>query len=337
MYHFIYITNLPSFYKINLFNKIAEHRNILVVFTRQNSKDRNDDFLKGERNFKYISIGKYVGIIKTIKLISILSSNSCNQLIIGGLDSIELWVAAFMGPKKKNGIVIESSIFESPTTGLKGFLKRIFFKRLSTAYVSGKAQKELALALGFKGILKVTKGVGIFNISDPPEYREKQDVKKFIYVGRLSEEKNLIRLVQTFNELPDLQLNVVGFGLQEKELKAIAKKNIVFHGAINNMDLREFYGSNDVLILPSISEPWGLVVEEALNNGLPVIVSNMVGCSSEILDQDKNGIIFDLKENNGLKNAILKITNVPYFNSLRKNVCKMDFKVIAEEQVNCYL
>ncbi len=337
MYHFIYITNIPSFYKINLFNKIAEQRNILVIFTKHASKERNTDFIAGERNFKYISIGNYVGIFKTIKLILILLRNSYNKLILGGLDSKELWAAAFISPKRKNCIVIESSIFESITTGFKGFIKRIFLKRVTTAYVSGKAQKELALALEFKGELIITKGVGIFNIIEQPVFCPKDKVKKFIYVGRLSAEKNLKHLVYTFNQLPDLQLNIVGFGSLEKKLKSIAKNNTIFHGAIDNKELSNYYQSNDVFILPSKSEPWGLVVEEALNNGLPVIVSNKVGCSSEIIIEDKNGIIFQLDEIDGLRKAILKMTDISYYNSLRKNISTMNFEFIAKEQTNCYL
>lgn len=56
----------------------------------------------------------------------------------------------------------------------------------------------------------------------------------------------------------------------------------------------------------SKSEPWGLVIEEAMNNGLPVIVSNKVGCSIDLVAEDVNGIIFDLDDRNSLKNAVLE-------------------------------
>lgn len=333
----VYITNIPSFYKINLFNKIAEKRNILVIFLLDTYNDRSQDFYKGERNFQFISLGEFSFILKTFKFIAILCSINFQQLIIGGFDFKEYWIAAFINHRRKNAVVIESSIFESQTTGIKGFVKRIFIKRISTAYVSGKAQKELALALNFKGELKITKGVGLFNIVEQAVYYPKKIVKYFVYVGRLSEEKNLIHLIHTFNELPDLQLNIVGFGVQEKELKSIAKSNILFYGAINNKDLPTLYRANDVFILPSLSEPWGLVVEEAFNNGLPVIVSNMVGCSSEIIIPDENGIIFQLRNKSGIRDAILKITEINYYNMLRKNVCTIDFMKIAQEQVDCYL
>lgn len=337
MYHFIYITNIPSFYKINLFNRIAEHRNILIIFTKNANDDRNADFYSGERNFNYVLLGNYYGIFKILKMLHILISNNYNKLILSGTNTILIWFAAFLSPKRKNCIAIESSIFESTTIGFKGFAKKIFFKRLTTVFASGSAQKELALTIGFKGLIKITKGVGIFNILPMPKFKKKKEIINFIYVGRLSEEKNLKLLINAFNKLPNLMLNIVGYGPQEKELKIIAENNIIFHGAIENNILHKYYQANDVFVLPSISEPWGLVVEEAFNNGLPVIVSNKVGCSTEIVEIDKNGLIFKLEDNNGLNNAILKMTNLSYYDSLRENIIKMNFETIAEEQVRCYL
>lgn len=336
MYNIIYITNIPAFYKINLFNKIAERKSLLVIFLDDSNKQRNEDFYKGERKFEYISLGKFSVTIKFLKIISIILKTDYKQLIIGGWDSIFFWSFILFSPKSKNSVVIESSIYESNTTGIKGFVKRFFLKRIKTAYVSGKAQKDLVLALGFKGEIKTTKGVGIFNLVKPPEYYPKNEIINFIYVGRLSEEKNLKNLIHTFNELNNLQLIIVGFGSQEDELKSIAKNNITFYGAVDNINLQAIYRSNDVFILPSLSEPWGLVVEEAFNNGLPVIVSNKVGCSTEIVEIDKNGLIFNIEEEDSLKKAILQIIDPPYYNSLRKNVCKIDFEKIAKEQIDCY-
>jgi glycosyltransferase involved in cell wall biosynthesis len=336
-YDIVYITSIPSFYKINLINKIAEKKSILVIFLKDSDKDRNNDFYKGERNFEFISLGKYWMTGKTLKFISLLRSISYKRLIICGLDYKELWIAAFFCPKEKNAIVIESSIFESSTSGIKGFLKRKFINRISTSYVPGKAQKELVLELGFKGEIKITKGVGLFNLVKQPAYYPKEYIKNFIYVGRLSPEKNLDFLITVFNDLPQFKLNIIGFGPQEDYLKSISKSNVIFIGSIPNTELNNYYEDNDVLILPSLSETWGLVVEEAFNNGIPVIVSNKVGCSAEIVEIDKNGLIFNLEEKDGLKKAIFKISDPIYYNSLRKNVCKMDFEKIAEEQVKCYL
>lgn len=336
MSRLVYITNLPSFYKINLFNRIAEKRSLLVVFTHDNDIQRQEDFFIGEKKFEYISLSTYSLVRKLIVIIKLLKRDEHYNLILAGWDQILLWFLAFYSPKFKNSVVIESSVNESAISGLKRLLKRLFLQRFSRAFLSGESQIALVKALGFGGHVIKTKGVGIFNIKPQPSFTEKKAIKNFLYVGRLAPEKNLKYLVQTFNNFPDLTLNVVGYGTQVSLLKSIASSNIIFHGSVPNSELYKLYRQNDVFILPSISEPWGLVVEEALNNGLPVIVSDNVGCVDEIVNQT-NGLVFRLSESNSLEKAILKIQEVDFFNSLRRNISQLDFEAIAESQVNSYL
>ena len=148
--------------------------------------------------------------------------------------------------------------------------------------------------------------------------------------------KNLEFLVNVFNELPDLELNIIGEGILKDKLQSIAKDNIHFLGYINNKELSKYYQENDVFVLPSLSESWGLVVEEALNNGLPVIVSDRVGCNKDLATKEM-GLIFQCNNPNSLKKALLKITNIDFYNALRLNISKMDFNQRAENQVKAYI
>lgn len=335
-YDIIFITNLPAFYKLNLFNRIAKFKKLMVVFTHEQHKQRNADFCIGERNFEYLSIANKNGWVKLACIHQLIKGAQYNQLILGGWDHYTLWFAAFLSPLVKNAVIVESSIHDSKIKGIKGRVKKIFLQRISKAYVSGKSQADLCMGLGFNGALVKTKGVGIFNLTPQPVFQPRDVVKNFIYVGRLSPEKNLAWLVTTFNELPNLRLTIVGYGPSENYLKSIAAENTSFLGAIPNRELYRIYQQNDVFILPSLSEPWGLVVEEALNNGLPVIVSDKVGCAQEIVN-NTNGIIFNLDDPKGLNNAIIKMLDIDFYNTLRFNISRFDFEKIAEEQVKCYL
>lgn len=331
------ITNLPSFYKINLYNRINTKIKIFVVFTGDTADIRNNDFFKGKREFDYTYLEGGSNLRKALQVIRILKDFDYKRLILGGWDSLSMWVSLIYSPKNKNAVVIESSYLESDISGIKGLLKKLFMKKVSTVYASGKGQKILAEKLGFTGIMIITKGVGLFNIINQPEFVTKSKVENFIYVGRLSPEKNLKYLIDTFNRLSDLTLHIIGFGPLEADLRAIAGPNVILHGTIENKFLPKYYQANDVFILPSLTEPWGLVVEEAFNNGIPVVVSDRVGCAEEIVKPDENGIVFSLSENDNLRNAILKMTEVDYYNNLRKNISQMDFNKIIEEQVSCYL
>jgi glycosyltransferase involved in cell wall biosynthesis len=65
--------------------------------------------------------------------------------------------------------------------------------------------------------------------------------------------------------------------------------------------LPDFYSIADIFVLPSgTGETWGLVVNEAMNFGLPVIVSDIVGCSSDLVHCGRNGFVFKMGDINEL-------------------------------------
>ena len=110
-YFLIYIANSPAFYKINLLNRIAKRRSILVVFTHDHSENRNDDFYKGVREFEYVSIARYPFFLRVVIIARLLWTTSYERLIVNGWSEPEYWAAVLLGPRRKNGVVIESSRF----------------------------------------------------------------------------------------------------------------------------------------------------------------------------------------------------------------------------------
>lgn len=330
----IIITNLPSFYKINLYNEIAKQINILVIYTFDHAQGRNNDFYSGEMRFEHIFLSQSTS--KRIRqLFGILHNTDYKEIIIGGWDSISMWVGAMVSQKQKNALVIESSYIESSTSGIKGLIKRLFLSRITKVYASGLAQRKISDNLGFKGETVITKGVGVFNYIKQPPYTSREEVRRFLYVGRLVAVKNIEFIIDKFNKHPELELTIIGFGELEEKLKAMAKDNIKFLGAVDNKDLHKHYQRADVFILPSKSEAWGLVVEEALNNGTPVMISNKVGCSEEIINSE-NGVIFSL-DSDDFEEQLSKIRDIQRYNKMREYISKMDFDSIEKQQVNCYI
>jgi glycosyltransferase involved in cell wall biosynthesis len=108
-------------------------------------------------------------------------------------------------------------------------------------------------------------------------------------------------------------------------------------GAVPNKQLTKVYQEHDVFVLPSYSEVWGLVVEEALNNGLPVIVSSRVGCTDEIIEDGRNGLIFKNNDADSLLSCIHRIQNVDLYNKMRKHISELDFVEIERAQAQCYI
>ena len=136
--------------------------------------------------------------------------------------------------------------------------------------------------------------------------------------------------------MPNLHLDIIGFGPLEEELKSIANKNITFLGAVNNKDLAKYYQNADVFILPSKSEVWGLVVEEALNNGTPVIVSDKVGCYYDLVTAS-TGLVFKSENLESLQEQISKICSINFYNNLRRGISQLDFFKRAQNQVKAFV
>ena len=90
-----------------------------------------------------------------------------------------------------------------------------------------------------------------------------------------------------------------------------AKENIKFKGQIVNRDLNKYFEPNDVLILTSTAEPWGLVIEEALFFGIPVMVSSNCG-ACVLISEGVNGYIVDLNNTQNMRDIILSLDDEVY-------------------------
>lgn len=334
-YNKVILTPGPSFYKNNLFNELSKRQRIVVFYTGANTHERNADFYKGELTYEnlYLPHGK-VALFRYLR--KFLRKNSYAELIVSGWDTVASFIAAVLSKREKNACIVESTDYESQTGGLKGMIKRMLISRMSVAYVSGVPHERLVRSLGFKGKVVKTGGCGLLNYIPQPPPESRESVKHFLFVGRLTPVKNLDFLIRVFNELPQYELTIIGFGPQDEMLKSIAGSNVKFLGAINNKDLPKYYRSADVFVLSSYSETWGLVVEEALNNGTPVIVSDRVGCNEDLVSE-KTGLTFQSNNKESLLGAIRKITDVNYYNKLRQGVSLMNFDERAQRQVKAFL
>ncbi|EOL9003204.1 glycosyltransferase [Cronobacter turicensis] len=341
-YDAVFLTNVPAFYKVNLFNEISKHKEILVIFVSNESKIRNENFYSFDFKFdhSFLNEGNFEDRSKTLTLFNLLKklrTISYKKIVFSGWEVKEVTLASLFNKRKKNAIVIESSIIETKKSGLTWFLKKLAIGRMSLAYPSGQLQKAILETLSFKGQTVITHGVGLSNFNETEllskkKYRRNQPLR-FIYVGRISPEKNIEFIVNVFKSLP-YELILIGEGSLKKQLEDERYNNIKFLGYIENKKLSHELLMSDCFILPSLSEPWGLVVEEALTLGLPVIVSNHVGCHSDLVN-DKNGIVFDVNNEKSFIDA-LNIMDENY-EHYACGASLYNAKEIAQAQVAAYV
>ena len=336
----IFITPLPAFYKVNLYNEVGKRKDISAWFLgNETIENRSSDFVSTEMNFDhcFINTGSFQNrnkIRSSFKLIKKLIIQNPIEVIIGGWDTVEFWMVILLLNRNKVSLVLESSVLESKTNGIKGFLKKVFLRKVSKVYASGDNHIKLLQDLNYNGDIIKTKGVGLINYISKSQPLESYK-NKFLYIGRLSEVKNLAFLIKVFNKLPEYSLTIIGEGPDKIKLESMSEPNINFVGSVENKELSQYFSQNNFLILPSLSEPWGLVIEESFYNGMPVIVSNNCG-SVDLVKNEFNGYIFDPDCALELENIIKRI-NDNIYQKLKVNIAANYIESKDMDQVDSYL
>ena len=174
-----------------------------------------------------------------------------------------------------------------------------------------KNANDIALKLGFKNSIYINNPVRF--ISDKSSDLNNN---KIIYVGRLSPEKRVDKLIKIFDlasrENKNITLDIYGTGYLEKDIKKLLKElnndRIRYCGGTNN--LKEVLLESSLLALTSEYEGFSLVCIEAYECGVPVIVFDFGPNTSEVIKNNKTGFIIEKENDIAYKNALLKYFSI---------------------------
>ncbi len=161
--------------------------------------------------------------------------------------------------------------------------------------------------------------------------RINNDRHVILFLARLELEKGVEHLLDAFAKLPcnDAVLVMAGRGSAEDKVRAKARSlrvedRVRFVGYVKPTDTVPYYALATVFVLPSITtrtfkEPWGLVVNEALNQGVPVIATGAVGAvAGGLIQHGENGLIVPERDSQALAEALHLILSQP---ALRAEMC----------------
>lgn len=166
------------------------------------------------------------------------------------------------------------------------------------------------------------------------EYSISEDQFVILYSGKLIDKKRPLDLLRAFQllENENALLFYLGDGplrcQLETEIENSNIKNVIISGFINQSEIGHIYNMADVFVMCSgIGETWGLSVNEAMNFGLPVIVSDTCGSAHDLVMNGKNGFIFKEGDVSELKTQLEELINDK---SLRKFFGEQSSKKIKE-------
>ena len=286
-----------------------------------------------------VSEGKYDDCSRaelSRRLVAVLRELNPRLLILAGYSEAPMRKAAQWARKNGCGVILlsESTSWDHRRRWWFEIIKRWWVRRyVQAAVVGGQPHRSYMAALGvderriwdrynvvdndfFASASAELRAGDAQHLREeailPPDY--------FLYVGRFAPEKNLPFLLRAYARyrltFPDgWRLVMVGDGPLREELHQIAQAegltDVIWAGFKQSTELPLYYAFASCFILPSVLEPWGLVVNEAMASGLPVLASRRCGCATDLVVDAKNGFTFDPGSVEGLADLMNVMSSIP--------------------------
>jgi glycosyltransferase involved in cell wall biosynthesis len=264
------------------------------------------------------------------KIVRVLLRERFDVLLVHGYNSLTNLVAIAVGKLLGTNLLLRGDTRLQPhhmaAPAAKRWLKRWLLGFFDGFVAIGHQNRAYYLALGAPEDHLFFAPFSVANAAfalDPEEAAERrEEIRKslaipvesvvVLYASKLTARKRPQDLLAAFGELsrkfPDVWLIMAGSGEQMPHLRALASElqleRVRFIGFQNQQRLPGLYAASDLFVLPSQDEPWGLVVNEVMAAGLPVIVSDEVGAVPDLVQGKGSGIVYPCGDNEALVEAL---------------------------------
>jgi glycosyltransferase involved in cell wall biosynthesis len=318
------LTEIISPYRIPVFNALARQKGIelhVIFLAETDPTQRRWLVYKDEIEFSYEVLpawrrrwsGRH--ILLNRGMWPALQRFRPDSILCGGYNYPAFWEALAWAKFHSARFVawIESTSRDQRNpSALAAFIKRQFIRNCSAFAVPGKSAFEYVTSMGVPAerIHHAPNAVDNQRFANlAAEVRERKAQRRtelglppryFVFAGRVTREKGVFQLLQAYTQLePELRSQVglvlVGEETAKNELMKDTAKidpgTVIFPGFAQRDQLAAFYALAEVLVFPTLSDTWGLVVNEAMACGLPIIASDVAGCVADLVHDGENGYV----------------------------------------------
>jgi len=320
----VILTEIISPYRIPLFNALARQPEVdlHVIFLAETDPSlRHWQVYKDEIRFSYEvlrswrkRLGRYSALLN-FGLGQALKRARPDVILCGGYNYVASWQT--LSWARVHGVPFllwsESNLQDLRRShALVEMLKDEFLRQCRGFVVPGQSAREYLCAHKVKEARIFTAPNAVDNdlfAAGAADARQNADARRadlglpsryFLYLGRLVPEKGIFDLLAAYAKLDErrreqIGLVYVGDGVSRWQLEeraaSISPGMIRFAGFVQRDPLATYYALAEMLILPTYSDTWGLVVNEAMACGLPVLVSRVAGCASDLVTESWNGLL----------------------------------------------
>ena len=352
----VIITEIIAPYRIPVFNALAKHPEIelrVIFLAKTDPSIRQWRVYTEEIRFAYeilpswrTRLQKY-NLLLNQKVVNALRKAEPDTIVCGGYNYFASWQALRWATRNHVRFVLwcESTANDHRSRHrMVERLKRNFFDKCDGCIVPGTAAESYARQMGvspeniFISPNAVDNDLFASRANDArrnaPRLRAQLNLpaRYFLFAGRLVKSKGVFELWEAYGSLSEnlrsqFGLVFAGDGPLRPELESISKSicpgTIRFAGFAQRDELASYYGLADCLVFPTHSDPWGLVVNEAMACGLPVICGQSAGCAADLVKA--NGRLVDSGNVDQLVHAMKEIASDA---DLRRHMSRESLKII---------
>lgn len=325
----LYITNIPSPYRVRYFNLLSEQCELTVLYEKGKSDERNEQWIeKSNKKYEEVflkGISTSVDQAMSIQVLKYLKRDFWDYIVICGISSPTEVIAIEWCKICKIPYCIEGDgAFVKTGTGIRERVKRRLIKDaflcFSTCsnhdeyYMKYGADKEKIVRYPFSSIMEKDIDNSSCDYIAKKKLRDKLNMKEetiIVSVGQFIYRKGFDLLIQAAKDMPqNVGVYIVGGEASEEYLKLIKEMslmNVTFVGFKSKEELKNYYQAADFFVLPTREDIWGLVVNEAMASGLPCITTNRCNAGLELIKEGENGYIVPVDDVQNLNSAMKKM------------------------------
>ena len=325
----LFLTNIPSPYRVNFFNCLGELCDLTVLFERESSSERDESWKNFSADkFRYrvlkgIKLGVAEAFCPGVK--KHLKKNDYDAVIISNYTTPTGWLALRYLKKKKIPFFIEGDggIAKSGK-GVKERLKRRLLRGATGYFSTGKEHDNYYITYGVpEDKIYRYPFTSLFEtdilkepIREETKIKLKEDLgieeeKMILAVGQFIHRKGFDVLLSSAKALSkDIGVYFVGGKPTEEYVQFCENNglnNIHFIGFKKTAELKKYYCAADVFVHPTREDIWGLVINEAMAQGLPVVTTDKCVAGLELVKNGKNGYLVPVEDEQALTQAIIKV------------------------------
>ena len=330
----LFITNYPSPYRVDFFNLLGQQVDLTVAFTEKpeaqfhrSEKWFNTDYSGFQAIF--LHEGVHLGGITVFKDVITLIKSGFNHIILGGYSNgTQIAAIEYMRVHGVSfSIEADGGLIPLKETRMKFCFKRHLISAADYWLSSGEVTKKFFVHYGAKADKVFLYPFTSQKREDVERAKQQickdksalknelniQESRLVISVGQIIYRKGIDVLLRAAKSLPkDIAVYIIGGEPTQEYVELMHQlklKHVYFEGFKVKEELADYYRAADLFVMPTREDIWGLVINEAMSFGLPIVSTDRCVAAMELVEDGKNGKIVPVEDPEALAEGIINVLN----------------------------